>query len=1041
MIPDWENPKVVAKNKEPAHVTRVPYADGKTALICERDKSPWFFLLNGDWRFSLAPNPESVPKDFYTGDYDAEEWDTIPVPSNWQMLGYDKPMYTNVRYPFPADPPRVPHYDNPVGLYRRDFEIPEAWKGKQIFLTFEGVDSAFYVWLNGELVGYSQGSRLPAEFNITSYLRSGRNILAVQVYRWSDGSYLEDQDMWRLSGIYRDVYLFCTPDVHIGDFFVRTDLDKEYNDATLRVRVRVRNLSSSHIDGCTVKINLFDTDNRLVFDETLIRTLERIKASEEVTVDLERRVENPQKWSAESPYLYTLLITLMNDRTGILEVERCKVGFRRVEVRDGRIVVNGVPVLLKGVNRLEHDDVTGHTVTLESMITDIELMKQFNFNAARTSHYPNDPAWYDLCDKYGMYVIDEANIECHGIANIGRKEFRREPANDPEWRNAFMKRCVRMVERDKNHPCVIMWSLGNESGYGSNHDAMAGWIHSYDPTRLVHYEGTIRVSGKVSPIVDVISVMYPSIDRLIELAEDSDDDRPIIMCEYAHSMGNSTGNLKEYWKTIRKYRRLCGGFIWDWVDQGIKMKTDEEEWWAYGGDFGDEPNDSNFCINGLVWPDRTPQPAMWECKKILQPVEAEAIDLYTGKVKIVNRHDFSSLGGLDIEWELCIDEDILERGCLSKLSTPAGCSETITIPFTRPKLNPEADYWLNLRFKLSHNTIWAEKGHELGLSQFKMPFGIPLGRVLKIEDMSNLQLKESAKEIMISGVDFSLTFDKEQARCSLEYRGTEVMKSGPSLNVWRAPTDNDAKRMAVRWREFGLDRIEHKIRSVEVEKVIPQAVRLRVASKACLPKVAEGFDCSYTYTVYGSSDIIIDVHIVPSRKLPPLPRAGLQFCTPGDYSTFAWYGRGPHENYCDRKEGAPVGVYRGTVDDQYVPYIMPQENGNKTDVRWLSLTDENGTGLLAVGMPLMEVSAHYFAVENLTRAKHTFELKRCDDIVLNLDYRQSGLGGASCGPDTLPKYLIKPEPICFSVRIRPLSVKDESPMELSKQVIPSIPVS
>lgn len=1036
-VPDWENPKVVERNKESAHVTLVPYVDETTALIGERSESPWFSLLNGDWKFILAPNPKLAPKEFYKEDFDVEKWDTILVPSNWQMLGYDKPIYTNVRYPFPADPPRVPHDDNPVGLYRRNFEFPDAWRGRQIFLVFEGVDSAFYAWINGETVGYSQGSRLPAEFNITPYIRSGENTLTVMVYRWSDGSYLEDQDMWRLSGIYRDVYLFCTPNIHIRDFFVRTELDREYKDATLRVRVKIRNYSSSHIEGYRVKINLFDADDKPVLDKVLMHTIEKIKARDEIVVNLEHKVKNPKKWSAESPYLYTLLIALTDNENNVLEVENCKVGFRQVEVKDGRILVNGVPVLLKGVNRHEHDDVRGHAVTVESMITDIKLMKRFNFNAVRTSHYPNDPKWYDLCDKYGIYVIDEANIECHGLANIWETVFRREPANDLEWLNAFMERCVRMVERDKSHPCVIMWSLGNESGYGPNHDAMACWIHGYDPTRPVDYEGTIHKPGKVSPIVDVISVMYPSIERLIQLAEDPNDDRPIIMCEYAHSMGNSTGNLKEYWETIRKYNRLCGGFIWDWVDQGIKRETDEgEEWWAYGGDFGDEPNDLNFCINGLVWPDRKPHPAMWECKKIFQPVEVEAVDLCAGKVKIINRYDFSDLSGLDIEWELSADGEILERGRLPKLYTPAGSSQIVAVPFTVPKLKPSVEYWLTLRFRLSHNTIWAERGHEVAWSQFKLPFDVPAGSVLKIEDMPVLELKESAKKIVISNKDFNLIFDKEKAHIiSLNYSGSELIKSGPSLNVWRAPTDNDARRMAFQWRKFGLDRIEYKIKSVEVEQIAPQVVRIHVALNACASDIAEGFDCRYTYTVYGSGDIIIDTDIVPSDKLPPLPRIGLQFCILGEYDTFTWYGRGPHENYCDRKEGAPIGVYTGTVDDQYVPYIMPQENGNKTDVRWVSLTNIRGIGLLAVGMPLLEVSAHHYTTEDLTRAKHTFELKRREDITLNLDYKQSGLGGASCGPDTLPKYLIKPEPVHFSVGIKPLSLRNSSAMELSKQII------
>ncbi len=1041
-VPDWENPKVVERNKEPPHSHLVPYADEQTALLSDRSRSPWFLLLNGDWKFSLAPNPDLVSEDFYKVEFDDMKWDTIPVPRNWQMCGYDKPIYTNVVYPFRADPPRVQHDDNPTGLYRTSFTIPDTWKNRQVFVVFEGVDSAFYLWVNGEMVGYSEDSRLPAEFNITSHLHSRKNTLAVEVFRWSDGSYLEDQDMFRLSGIYRDVYLFCTPNIHIRDFFVRTDLDNEYKDADLKVQIEVRNYLDRPIENHSLYVNLFDSNGDQIFEKALTRTLERIKANDKVAVEVEQKIVNPQKWSAEHPYLYTLLIAMKDDKGSITEVESCKVGFRKVEIKDGKILINGVPVLFKGVNRHEHDDMRGHNVTADSMIDDIKLMKQFNFNAVRTSHYPNDPIWYDLCDKYGIYVIDEANIETHGLAwgmfmeRVRKMPFHKDPANDPEWLTAFMERCVRMVERDKNHPCVIIWSLGNEAGYGSNHDAAAGWIHGYDPTRLVHYEGTIHVPGRVSPIVDVVSIMYPTIERLTQLAEDPNDSRPIIMCEYAHSMGNSTGNLKEYWETIYKYKRLRGGFIWDWVDQGILKRTKEGvEYWGYGGDFGDVPNDRNFCINGLIWPDRKVHPAIWECKKIYQPIDVEPVDLSVGKVKVLNRYDFSDLSGLDILWELTVDEDIIEHGQLPKLRTPAGGSETVTIPFTRPKMELGAECWLTIRFRLSNSTLWGEKGHEVAWSQFKMPFDAPAGPLLRTEDMPTLKLKESRKETTIKGIDFNLVFDKERAQIvSLKYKGFELVKSGPTLNIWRAPTDNDIPRMAPKWRSFGLDRIEHQVKMVEVEKVSTKAIRIIVTANAHAPDVADGFNYQFQYIIYGSGDVVISADVAPSEKFPPLPRIGLKFIIPEGYETFTWYGRGPHENYWDRKEGAPVGLYCGTVDDQYVPYIKPQENGNRTDVRWVSLTNKEGVGLLAVGMPLLEVSAHHFTADDLAKANHTSEVKRQEDITLNLDYKQSGLGGGSCGPDTLLKYQIKPEPMHFSVRLRPLS-KESSAMKLSKQMI------
>jgi beta-galactosidase/beta-glucuronidase len=801
---NWENPRVTGVNKEPAHATLMPYPNEDVALKCKRESSPWFMTLNGEWKFKLYENPFMVPEDFHNPNYDDYEWSNIPVPSNWQMLGYDKPIYVNVRYPFRVNPPRVPHDWNPTGAYRRKFIIPEDWLNKQIFLVFDGVDSAFYVWVNGQIVGYSQDSRLPAEFNITRYVKPGENLLAVMVLRWSVGSYLEDQDMWRMSGIFRDVYVYCAPNLHVRDFFVRTFFDEKYEDATLKVRVNVRNYSNIESKQHILEIKLYTHDWLPVFDEPIVSSIGEISPGGEAIIEVERKVSKPRKWSAEDPYLYIMLLTLKDKSGEIIEVESCRVGFRQVEVRGGRILVNGVPVYFKGVNRHEHDDVKGHAITVESMEKDIILMKRFNFNAVRTSHYPNHPAWYDLCDEYGIYVIDEANIECHGLVGLSRTiwqieekfgkswneiilEFQEkyedkprneiinellsrfpryvEPAHDPEWLHAFMERFVRMVERDKNHPCVIMWSLGNESGYGPNHDALAGWVHGYDPTRPVHYEGVIHTrERKISRSVDVISIMYPPLERLIELAEDPEEDRPIIMCEYAHSMGNSTGNLKEYWDVIYSYKRLCGGFIWDWVDQGLKRVTEDgREWWAYGGDFGDEPNDGNFCINGLVWPDRKPHPAMWECKKIQQPVEAEAVDLSKGLVRILNRYDFTDLSVIDIFWELTEDGKIIQEGKIPKLYTQPHGSEIITIPLKIPeKLKPGAEYYLTIRYKLSACAPWAEKGYEVGWSQFKMPFAVPPGPEIKVDNMPTLNLEDKPVEIVISGRDFNLTFNKER---------------------------------------------------------------------------------------------------------------------------------------------------------------------------------------------------------------------------------------------------------------------------------------
>jgi beta-galactosidase/beta-glucuronidase len=1027
-ILDWENPAIFGRNKEPAHVTLLPYPDEASALIGDRQASPYLQLLNGRWKFAYAPNPTSAPEGFYQPDYDDSAWDLIAVPGNWQLQGYDKPIYTNIVYPFPADPPKVPHDDNPTGSYRTTFTIPASWAGRQVFINFDSVDSAFYLWVNGVQVGYSQESRLPAEFNITPHIHPGVNVLAVQVYRWSDGSYLEDQDMWWLSGICRDVYLFSTPAVHLRDFAVTTELDEAYRDAILRVRAKVCAYATPAAGEYTLRAALLDAEGKPVLTQSMISKM-TLELGAEATVEVTAEVANPRKWSAEQPHLYTLLLTLLDSSGQVLEVENCNVGFRKAELRDGRLWINGVPVLLKGVNRHEHEPERGKAVTLESMIADIRLMKQFNISAVRTSHYPNDPRWCDLCDRYGIYLFDEADIETHGLWD--------QLARDPSWKDAFLDRGIRMVERDKNHPSVIVWSLGNESGYGPNHDAIADWIHQHDPTRPVHYE-----SARDAPIVDIISVMYPPIDKLIAMAEEPGETRSLVMCEYAHSMGNSTGNLQEYWAAIRAHKRLIGGFIWDWVDQGIRQRTREGvEWFAYGGDFGDMPNDGNFCINGLVSPDRDPHPGLWEYKKVLEPVQVEALDLTQGRVCITNGYDFTPLSGLDVSWTLVADGRVLQAGPLPRLDLLPGESAIITIPFSSPAPHAETEYWLTLSFTLAEATLWADQGHEVAWAQFKLPLATPPRPLVRLTEMPALTLKESDSQLILGGPAFGLTFSKhEGVLTSWRYHGIKLVERGPVLKIWRAPTDNDAntwgdQRAAIRWREAGLDRLCEVAQGVTAKRLAPQAVRVVVRSRLSAPDHAEGFDCDYTYIIYGSGDVLLDTHILPSEGLPPLPRVGLEMTLPTGFETFTWYGRGPQETYSDRKEGARIGLYSGTVDEQYYPYIKPQENGNKTDVRWVALASRSGHGLLAVGQPLLSVSAHHFTAEDLTAAGHTHELKRREEITLHLDYLQSGLGGASCGPGTLPQYLIQPEEMRWSLRLRPFSRATASPLALSKEEI------
>lgn len=1052
---DWDQPAVIAAGKAPAHVPLRLSLD-VDAVKAGEDDAATVRSLNGEWAFTWASNPASVPEGFYAVDFDDGEWDAIPVPSNWQLEGYGTPMYTNVQYPFPIDPRfkgalqemshvgpiserrlpekalayplNVPHDDNPTGCYRRTFDVPATWLGRRIFLRFEGVDAGFHLWVNGERVGYSQGSRLPAEFDVTDVVEPGDNVMAVEVYRWTDGSYLEDQDFWRLSGIYRDVSLWSAPPAHIWDYGVQTDLDDDYRDATLRVQVDVQNLGDETISDYVLEAMLLDDEGRsLVWSS---ETLDALSGQGgEQTISFAMEVEDPAKWTAETPNLYRFLLVLRDENGEVLQVEHTRVGFRRVELSNGQILVNGQPVQIKGVNRHEHDPDTGHTVSVASMIADIRLMKQFNINAVRTCHYPDDPRWYELCDEYGLYVLDEGNIESHGVWD--------RPARDPAWREAFLARIRTMVERDKNHPSVIGWSLGNEAGHGPNFEACAAWIHEHDPTRFVHYHPAYD-----EPYVDMISLMYPSIDSLAAHAADEEEIRPVIMCEFAHAMGNSPGAFKEYWEVVERYPRAVGGFVWDWVDQGIRRTTEEgEEWFAYGGDFGDEPNDGNFCINGLIWPHRVPHPSLWEYKKVLEPVTVEAVDLEAGKVRVINRYAFTHLGGLEGSWSVISDDGTHQSGALPPLTTPPGESEVITLPYTLSDDDGEAfkggEYLLHLSFVTAQAEPLIPKGHEVAWAQFSLPISTPVAEgethpIRALKTMAKLRLDEDETDIRVDGDGFRIVFDRSTGRITeWQADGRPVIASGPRLNLWRAPTDNDAKRMEALWREVGLDTLEETSADVSVTRLEPQSVRVTATRATSV----SGISVEYRTTIYGSGDVVLEYRVAVAETLPPLPRVGVVMMLPEECRVLTWYGRGPHENYVDRKEGAALGVYTANVDALVVPYIMPQEYGNRTDVRWAALRDPEGPGLLVAGMETFEISAHPYALSDLDEAKHTFELEPADRVFLYVDLAQSGLGSASCGPGVLPKYELTATAYRACVRFRALSA-DDDPVVLSKSSFP-----
>ncbi|MCX6345988.1 MAG: DUF4981 domain-containing protein [Armatimonadetes bacterium] len=1036
---DWENPGVVHKNRLPSRAYAFPYPDEASARVGEREASPWllrypdaeawFCLLNGRWKFYYAETPAHAPADFADDAYDVSGWDDIAVPCSWQMAGYGRPHYTNVQYPFPVDPPRVPT-ENPTGSYRRDFHMPESWDGRRILLRFEGVDSAFYVWVNGEQVGFSKGSRIPAEFDVTNYVRPGANSVSVRVYQWSDGSYLEDQDMWWLSGIFRDVYLIAAPSAHVWDTQIKTTFDESYKNAMLSIRANIQNTGKSALQRGLIEALFLDGDDKIGSAQRV-----NIEAAGEVSVKIEIPVEAPHKWSAESPYLYTLLLTLKDSGGEVIEVTPIKVGFRQVEMKGGNLLVNGAPIIFKGVNRHEHHPELGRAVPLETMVQDILLMKTHNINAVRTSHYCDDPRWYDLCDYYGIYLIDECDLETHGFERSS-DNWGKNPTNDPAWELACVDRMERMVQRDKNHASVIMWSLGNESYFGCNHFAMSKRCREIDPERPIHYEGDRQMQT-----ADVFSEMYTHLDKLIKIGEGEKDagpegylDVPYIMCEYAHAMGNGPGGLQEYWDAIYKYPRLQGGFIWEWIDHGIPMRcADGSECYGYGGDFGDEPNDGNFICDGLVFPNRKPSPGLIEYKKVIEPVKVEAIDLEKGKFKVTNRYDFSSLDGLSLSWSISADGKALDSGTAMLPKVEAGKSADLEIDYALPAASPGVEYFLTISFALAGDESWAARGHEVAWAQFLLPVSAP-AMVLATKDMLPVYFEDWGAEgmkpvafedlgnkIKVYGSGFELRFDKIHAVISSwKSNGQALIKRGPQLNFWRATTDNDrAWDNAKSWRDARLDMLKHRTDGVEVDQICPGVVQIKANVRIAPPAHAWGFVCDYTYTIYGNGDLLIEAHGAPEGNwCETLPRIGLTMALPLELDNISWFGRGPGESYSDSKQAGRFGVYKMGIDDLYTPYVFPQENGNRSDVRWVTLTNKRGAGILAAGQPTINFSAHRFSASDFEKARHTCELVPRDEIILNLDYAQHGLGSNACGPKPWDQYLFKTEEFRFSVRLR-----------------------
>lgn len=1033
---DWENPAVFGRGKELLHATLIPYPDRVAAQAARASSRR--LSLDGSWAFHWVRRPADRPRGFERADFDDRAWARIPVPSSWELEGYGKPFYLDEAYEFPADPPRIPHDYNPVGSYRRTFTVPPEWHGMEVFLHFEGVQSAFYAWVNGEQLGYSEGSRTPAEFRITPHLNAAENLLAVEVYRWSDGSYLESQDMWRISGIKRSVWLVARPPVYLRDISVDADLDDAYQDGRLRVDVDVAAPPAVDLRHQGITIDLIGDDGHsAIGGPRRVQVTPGWPGTGRATFEAE--LPAVARWTAETPDLYGLIVSTQplppsapaDTPTGAPgETVALAVGFRRVEVRDGQLQVNGVPITLRGVNRHEHDPKNGHHLSEALMRRDIALMKQANINAVRASHYPNDPRWYSLTDELGLYVIDEANIESHGMSFDPDLTL----GNDPAWMGAHMDRTVRMVERDKNHPSIIVWSLGNEAGDGVNFEATSAWIRDRDPSRPVMYEPAGR-----KPHVDLVTPMYAR-DYMLEEFARSEDARPFFLCEYAHAMGNSVGNLRDTWQLIGRHRQLQGGFVWDFVDQGLeRVDAQGRTYIAYGGDFGQERHGGNFCLNGLVSTHREPHPSWWEVKKVYQPIRVHPVDLARGEIAVENRHDFLSLEGFVGRYALLADGEPFFTADLPPLDTPPGGRQSVTLRLPAIEITTGVEYLLRTSFSPRHPSATLPADHEVAWEEMRLPFGVAVPST-QTRSMPPVRLAESTTSIVIAGERFEISFDRATGDLAgWRFDDQELLTAPLAPDFWRAPTDNDYGNgqpvRAAAWQQAGPSR---QLVSIATKRLGPALARVEVIY--ALPAVAA--DHTLIYEVHGNGEVDVTATFVPGDEdLPELPRFGTRLRIPARFGDMEWYGRGPHESYADRRSGAPLGRYRGPVEDQLHAYARPQENGNKVDVRWAAWRDDAGGGLLVVGLPSLSLSAHRYATEDfdegpVKQGRHAIDLTPRDFVELHLDHAQMGVGGdTSWGASAHTPYAIWPQRLTVRFVLAPFGATDGEPATLARALL------
>lgn len=1006
----WENHQIDGINRMPARAHFLTFPSKEKALLNNNRYTHAFKNLNGVWKFMFLDAPEYSPEGFFNSDFDVTKMDDITVPGNWQLQGYGKMHYSDLWYNFPINPPYVPT-ENPTGIYKRTFFVEESYRDKKIIIRFCGVDSAYHLWINGKEVGYSKVARNESEFDITDLIRVGEeNDVTVRVYQWSDGTYLEDQDMWWESGIFRDVELIGVPKDGINDYKVIADLDDEYKNGIFKVEAFLRTTKEVN-----VTFELVDAGENTVFTKTVV--------AKEGKACIDEVIADVNHWTAETPYLYKLFMTVEDDGQ-IVEVIPQNVGFRNIRLNGETFLVNGVAIKFKGVNRHDYSPQNGRVISREEIEKDIILMKQFNINAIRTSHYPNSYYLYDLCDEYGMYLIAETDLECHGFELTGDYKW---ITDDPSWELAYVSRMTRMIERDKNHPAIIFWSLGNESAFGCNFRKMTDVAHEMDPTRLVHYEGDFDVES-----ADVYSTMYTWIENpkkpylMKDIIEKSK--KPHIHCEYCHAMGNGPGNLKDYQDLVYAHDKLQGGFVWEWFDHGIESFTESgEKYYRYGGDFGDDPSNKDFCIDGLIMPDRTPSPGLYEYKKVIEPITTTAVDIQKGIINLLSRYDFANLDRFNLVYKVMEDDVILQTGFMAVPSIEARANKDITLPYdlSAIKVKPGVHYYVNISYQLREDTRYASSGHELATAQFELPL-YKEGIVVRPEGILNVEKEHTT--LHVKGANFSLDFNLVNGNLMNIVRdGMQVLSKGPRLTLWRAPISNDMEIIDKLKKVYFLH-LEHEVVMNIDYHMEGNILKVEVDTINSTTNSAWHFKTKYVYTVCPSGDILIDVEGTPSGRvdLAPdmLPRIGVSMHLDKSMEHVRYFGMGPGENYADSKEAAQMGLYANTVDGLFTNYVIPQENGNHMGCKWVSMTNDRGMGLLASTEGDFNFSASWYEDKDLDDAKHTCDLVKRDYIVFNVDYKQNALGTNSCGQWQLDKYRAKFEDFKLSFRLTPFNNKE-----------------